>query len=239
MCSCQSETQSQTQTADTSAVDEYENDSLQKSELALLDLSDINELRDTFLKDSGHVRLVALMSPTWPLCRRGFSVVRDVVESNTHENLSAYIIWLKILPADDRSQAEELSIQINDSRIHRFWDEKKLTGETWKMVLNINNIAWDMYFLYDSKASWEELPQFPAVWMHQHRNLPEGQGVALNTETLSKTIRDLLTQEMNWKAPFSDLPPYIDPELELDSSEGLVWQKARIFRIWTHPVCRK
>ena len=64
MCSCQSETQSQTQTADTSAVDEYENDSLQKSELALLDLSDINELRDTFLKDSGHVRLVALMSPT-------------------------------------------------------------------------------------------------------------------------------------------------------------------------------
>ncbi len=66
MCSCQSETQTQTQTqtANTSVVDEHQNDSLQGSELALLDLSAVNELRDTFLKDSGHVRLVALMSPT-------------------------------------------------------------------------------------------------------------------------------------------------------------------------------
>jgi len=62
MCSCQRETQ--TQTANTSVVDEYDNDSLQGSELALLDLSTVNELRDAFLKDSGHVRLVALMSPT-------------------------------------------------------------------------------------------------------------------------------------------------------------------------------
>ena len=64
MCSCQSETQTQTQTANTSVVDVHENDSLQGSELVLLDLSAVNELRDTFLKDSGHVRLVALMSPT-------------------------------------------------------------------------------------------------------------------------------------------------------------------------------
>jgi len=90
-----------------------------------------------------------------------------------------------------------LSIQIDDSRIRRYWDENKLTGETWKKVLSINNVAWDMYFLYDSEASWEALPQFPAVWMHQHSNLPEEQGVALNSEALSKAIRDLLTQEMN------------------------------------------
>ena len=64
MCSCQSETQKQTQTANTSVVDVHENDSLQGSELVILDLSAVNELRDTFLKDSGHVRLVALMSPT-------------------------------------------------------------------------------------------------------------------------------------------------------------------------------
>ena len=64
MCSCQSETQTQTQTANTSVVDKHENDSQLGSELALSDLSAINELRDTFLKDSGHVRLIALMSPT-------------------------------------------------------------------------------------------------------------------------------------------------------------------------------
>jgi len=64
MCSCQSETQTKTQTADTSVVDKYENNSRQGSELALLDLSDVSELRETFLKDSGHVRLIALMSPT-------------------------------------------------------------------------------------------------------------------------------------------------------------------------------
>ena len=66
MCSCQSETKTQTQTqsAKTSVVDAHENDSLQGSELALLDMSAVNELRDIFLKDSGHVRLVALMSPT-------------------------------------------------------------------------------------------------------------------------------------------------------------------------------
>lgn len=64
ICSCQRETQTQTQTANTSAVDEHENDTLQGSELALLDLSAVNELRDAFLKDSGNVRLVALMSPT-------------------------------------------------------------------------------------------------------------------------------------------------------------------------------
>ncbi|MGH8014749.1 MAG: hypothetical protein ACREBV_01000 [Candidatus Zixiibacteriota bacterium] len=44
------------------------------------------------------------------------------------------------------------SSEFDDSRVTYFWDRYKLTGAEWQEVLAIDDVAWDVYFLYDRNA---------------------------------------------------------------------------------------
>lgn len=71
--------------------------------------------------------------------------------------------------------------------MHYLWDKDRLSGVEWAEVLDINGVAWDMYYLYGPDARWEEVPTVPGFWMHQ-LGIPEEVAPHLDGEKLSTKI---------------------------------------------------
>src|SRR5258706_8107359 len=119
------------------------------------DLSSTEQLKQKFQQDSGKVRLIALVSPICPECRRGFADMQSILKEIPDSRLRAYIVWLPMFPGDSRSWAQTRSDEFKDDRLSYYWDGSKLTGEEWNKTLGINRTAWDVYFLYGSGSQWD------------------------------------------------------------------------------------
>jgi len=64
-----------------------------------------SRLQSEFNRAARKVRLVAILSPTCPYCRHGYEVVASLLRQYPSEELEALIVWLPILPGDNRAQA--------------------------------------------------------------------------------------------------------------------------------------
>ncbi|MDZ7344565.1 MAG: hypothetical protein ONA90_08615, partial [candidate division KSB1 bacterium] len=84
------------------------------------------------------------------------------------ERLKAYLIWLPVLPTDNRNWAAKRMNELSDHRVRHFWDGDQLMGKIWLPVLGLEGpLSWDTYFLYDHKVRWANQPTVPNFWMHQ------------------------------------------------------------------------
>ena len=126
------------------------------------DLSSTEQLKQRFQQDSGKVRLIALVSPICPECRRGFADMQSVLKDIPDSRLRAYIVWLPMFPGDSRSWAQTRSDEFRDDRLSYYWDGSRLTGEEWRKVLGIDRTAWDVYFLYGSGSQWDGAAPAPS-----------------------------------------------------------------------------
>ena len=102
-----------------------------------------------------------------------------------------YVVWIDILQSDDKYSAYLRSTEFDNPRVSYYWDRYKLTGAEWQEVIDIDNVAWDIYFLYGSDASWGELPSYPPFFMNQI-GLPEDISPRLDGELLTNKIGELL-----------------------------------------------
>lgn len=93
--------------------------------------------------------------------------MQEVLTNIKDDRLRVYMIWLPIFPGDSRQHAQNRSNEFKDERLSYFWDENQITGKQWQSVLDIERIAWDVYFLYGAEAHWKEQPSQPNFWMHQ------------------------------------------------------------------------
>ncbi len=66
-----------------------------------------------------------------------------------------------------------------------------MTGIEWQEVLELNNVAWDIYFLYGPDASWVNLPAYPDFFMNQ-LGLPEDISPYLEGDLLAKKIGEFM-----------------------------------------------
>ena len=70
-------------------------------------------------------------------------------------------MWVNVLFSDDRSEWSPDTL--TDPRVVHLWDADRAVG-TWfpKQAgykdLTSGPLAWDIYFLYDDDATWDELP---------------------------------------------------------------------------------
>jgi len=117
--------------------------------------------------------------------------MQKVLKNISDEQLRAYIIWLPILPNDDRAAAEKRSSEFADPRLTYFWDGHRLTGRVWQRVLDLSGIAWDIYFLYGAEARWESEPTIPDFWMHQLSVAAE-KALFLNEPDFELKVKELL-----------------------------------------------
>lgn len=155
------------------------------------DLSSTDQFKQRLQQDSGKVKLIALLSPICPYCRRGFADMQSVLKNVPDDRLRAYIVWLPMFPGDSRSWAQTRSNEFSDPRLSYYWDGGRLTGEDWGKALGIDRTAWDVYFLYGSNAEWNKGTPVPAFWMHQLGGVTKAP--MLNKSDFETKLKELLS----------------------------------------------
>lgn len=86
------------------------------------------------------------------------------------------------------------STEFPDSRTTYFWDRYKLTGVEWQEILGLDNVAWDIYFLYSRNSKWGETPSLPDFMMDQI-GLPEDVSHHLDGEKLAVKIAEMMKEK--------------------------------------------
>lgn len=121
--------------------------------------------------------------------------MQTVLKNISNERLKAYIIWLPVLPTDNRNWAVKRTNEFSDSRVSYFWDGDQMTGKIWLRVLGIKGpLSWDTYFLYDHKVHWADEPTVPSFWMHQLSYEKSRQELLLDVPAFERKARELLEQ---------------------------------------------
>jgi hypothetical protein len=97
--------------------------------------------------------------------------MQDVLTSADSKEVRLYVVWLPIIRSDDRESAVERTKEFPDPRVSYYWDDAGITGMAWKNLLNLQTVAWDVYFLYPRNVTWNKTPGEPVFWMHQLRGV--------------------------------------------------------------------
>lgn len=119
--------------------------------------------------------------------------MQTVLKNISDARLKAYIIWLPVLPTDNRNWAVKRTAEFSDSRVRHFWDGDQLTGKIWIPVLGLAGpLSWDTYFLYDHKVGWTNQPTVPNFWMHQLSYEKSRQELLLDVPAFERKARELL-----------------------------------------------
>ncbi len=81
--------------------------------------------------------------------------------------------------------------RVPDPRVQHFWDVKGTLPEAYGRVLSLGDkqLAWDVFFLFDQNAEWNDHPPAPTYWMHQLDLAPERR---LNGDTFTAEVNKLL-----------------------------------------------
>ena len=92
----------------------------------------------------------------------------NVFEKFPDANISASIVWIPILAEDTFESALQPITFLNDNRIHHFYDDNRMVGNSIADSVGwTGNIAWDIYLFYEPLTEWREKPPEPKYWMHQ------------------------------------------------------------------------
>lgn len=78
-------------------------------------------------------------------------------------------VLIDMLPDDDEASAREEAARIQDPRVTAFHDPGQRLGRAMAKRLGWERaVAWDVFLIYDTTASWTaEGAPAPSVWFHQ------------------------------------------------------------------------
>jgi hypothetical protein len=148
-------------------------------------ISDFNHAADS-------VRLVFVVGPTCPVCRRGLTEMKEDVLPRVpdNSNLSIFVVHVPALEATAEDVESTFSL-FNDRRAHQYWDEMGTSGIRFQRSLGLPTYAWDVWMIYPPGVRWEDKdPPTPARWWHQLKGVsPEHR---LNAGELSNTLNAML-----------------------------------------------
>jgi hypothetical protein len=117
-------------------------------------------------------------------------VQSKVLEQIKDKELVVYTVWIPII--GDESSVLEAMKKMPDKRVNHYWDKENELPAAYKQILNINQVAWDIYFLFPRDAEWKDTPPTPTFWMHQLRLDPEKR---FDGEKLAEETKKLLQSE--------------------------------------------
>ncbi len=86
------------------------------------------------------------------------------------DNVKVYVVWTPVLREDDRMAASDATELIQANLVQHFWDEDKSLGLSFGKIVTLprdRTLAWDVYFVFDQEAVWQDEPPMPTDWMHQ------------------------------------------------------------------------
>jgi len=156
---------------------------------------DADAVRKEFNASSDKVRIVALLSPTCPMCRSGHGIVGQVLEKFSSPRLQAILVWEPMREGDGPVIAAQQADTIHDARIFQGWNKNRSVGKLFGETLGLHEIAWDVYLIYKPGIKWEgRQPPSPSFWMHQLQSADPKLLLCENPTRLSAEVGKLLDQ---------------------------------------------
>ena len=74
------------------------------------------------------------------------------------------MVWIDILPSDSEAAARRATALLDDPRVTHFHDADRHAGRAWAGALGIQDVAWDVYLMFESGAQWENpVPTAPRM----------------------------------------------------------------------------
>jgi hypothetical protein len=117
-------------------------------------------------------RLVALVSPTCPLCLAGADAIIELAATYTGP-LHVQLVWTRGEPEDTYDKARRRAALACDERISQYWDGDDLLGAAVATRLRSPGlIAWDIYLSFPAGLRWDDELPMPAAWVHQMGDEP-------------------------------------------------------------------
>lgn len=163
-------------------------------------------LIDRFNQDRGKVRLVAILSPTCPMCKNGSRILeRYVLEHIADPNLRVYVVWEKIRVDDSRQHALKSAAFAGDPRVTNFWSEKRVIGEIFRETAGFKTSpAWDVFMVFPPEAVWEKgaAPAPKAMMCNLMGSPQDATGLPrFNGAQLEEQVKALLSSSQASSAP--------------------------------------
>jgi hypothetical protein len=90
---------------------------------------------------------------------RGAREVRSsVVDNPKAKAIAPIVVWIPMLPSDDRAAADAMASVYAGTPIPQFWDGDTLLGAEVSRSLGIDpaHISWDIYLFYPPDAEWTD-----------------------------------------------------------------------------------
>lgn len=81
-----------------------------------------------------------------------------------------FVVWTSVYGTDNRSWADEGAEIMKDPRVKQYYETKPNMVSAFGKIVELPRdapLAYDVYFLYDAKATWETTPPKPLDWWHQ------------------------------------------------------------------------
>ena len=132
-------------------------------------LTNIDELKRSFNKQTGKVKFVAILSSTCGWCLQGAQAVQQtVIEKMRDKNISVIIVWTNMLKSDDKDNAYLAASMFKDPSIVQYFDSDNKFGDVVARRLNPKGEkAWDIYMFFDKEDQWNGSIPRPFEYAHQ------------------------------------------------------------------------
>ena len=103
------------------------------------------------------------------MCLQGARAAQEaVLRDFPQADLSASIVWTRMLPLDNRLTARWQAGKIADARVRHFYDPHRRVGKALGDSLGAPGKPWwDVYLFYAAGSEWGDQPPTPIRWAHQ------------------------------------------------------------------------
>ena len=82
--------------------------------------------------------------------------------------MSTFVVWLPMLPGDNKEAARRSSKLVADPSVSQFYDPSRQVGHAIAASLGAaGQVAWDIYLFYPAGREWAAAPPAPVDWAHQ------------------------------------------------------------------------
>ena len=115
----------------------------------------------------GTVRIVSIISPTCPSCRKALGDISAVMSEFPTTRLRAYVVFVPQDEDDSVFRALERVKEFDERRAVYFWDAGGVVRNAWADIVESETPLWHMLALYDTDAQFRDAPA-PGSWVHMH-----------------------------------------------------------------------
>lgn len=115
-------------------------------------------LRNDFEAESGHVRIVALFTPSCGHCIDAADAISTyLVTRIDSEDLDIFFVWASVAAPDVTPRMARLAERYADPRIRNYWDDSGRIARAFARSLDLDpgRSVWNIIYLYDRDDTWD------------------------------------------------------------------------------------